>query len=151
MYMRRPHRVAIQQLQQHARGAVRGQRVRRRLQAVEVIGAVRIRAELAPEVVVGLVLRVLEIVLAVGGCLPDVDDGVGDALPGNDVGHAAVHERGLAERRHAVLDDAPAELAEGRLGGPEGPEDGRGGGVDVGPLVGDLVDEAGCRVSYEEA
>lgn len=94
------------------------------MQAVEVVPAVLIGPELAAEVVVCLVLRVLEVVLAIRRRLPDVDDGVLDRLLGLEVGDDAVHERGLAGVR--TVDDALAVLPEGGVGAPEGAEDGGG-------------------------
>jgi hypothetical protein len=109
-----------------------------------MILAILIRPELPPQVIVALVLRVLEVVLAVRRRLPDVDDDARDALPGDEVGDGAVHERDVALVRG--LDYAAAQLAEGGVGAPEGAEDGGGGGEDAGfggDLVGDFVDEAG--------
>ena len=59
-----------------------GQRVGGRLVAVVPVLAVLVGGELAAEVVGLLVLLVLEVVLAVGTGLPDVDDSAGDALLG---------------------------------------------------------------------
>lgn len=58
------------------------QRVRCGLVAVVPVLAVLVCGELSPQVVWLLVVRVLEIVLSVGTRLPDIDDGVGDALLG---------------------------------------------------------------------
>ncbi len=111
-----------------------------------MILAIGISPELPPQVVIGLVLGILEVVFAVPGGLPDVDDDAGDALPGDEVRDGAVHEGDLAAVR--VLNDASAELAEGGVGAPEGAEDGGGGGEDArfrGNLVGDFVDKARLR------
>lgn len=134
----------IHQRQQLIRRPVRGQRVRRRVIAVEPILAVVVGAELAAQVVGRLVLRVLEVVFAVGAGLPDVEDGAGDGLAGDEVGDGAVHE-GDAAVGVGVLDDGRAVVAEGGVGGPEGAEDGGRGRVDVAlgdDFVGDFVDEA---------
>lgn len=122
-----------------------GQRVGGWLVAVEPILALLVAPELSAEVVGCLVLGVLEVVLAVGARLPDVDDGSGDGLLGVEIGDDAVHQGRLA-MGVGVDDDGAAVVTEGGVGGPEGAEDGRRGGllaglVDV--LVGDLVDEAG--------
>lgn len=69
------------------------------------------------------VLRVKDVVFAVGAGLPHVKDGVGDALARLCVLDDAVEEGELPIRGH-VLDYTVAILAEGRLGRPEGPEDG---------------------------
>lgn len=112
--------------------------------AVEPILAVLVGLELAAQVVGRLVLRVLEVVLAVGAGLPDVEDGVGDGLAGQQVGDGAVHE-GDAARGVGILDDGGAVVAEGGVGGPEGAEDGGRGRVDVAlchDFVGDFINEA---------
>lgn len=114
------------------------------LQAVEVEISVLVGAELAAQVVAGLVLGVEDVVFAVSRGLPHVEDGVGDALARLGVDDAAVEVSQLAVGGH-VLDDGAAELAEGGLGGPERAEDGGGGGGEVlvgGDLVVDLVNEA---------
>jgi len=139
----RAHGVAVQQVEQLVARAVGGQAVGRRVVAVEVILAVLVGAELAAEVVVALILRVLEVVLAVGRGLPDVKDGARDALARRQVRDGAVH-LGDAAARARVLDDGATQVAEGRVGRPERPQDGRRGGVDIAlgnDLVGDLVNE----------
>lgn len=138
-----PHGVPVHELEELVRGAVGGQAVGRGVVAVEPVPALLVGAELGAEVVGSLVVRVLEIVLAVGRRLPDVEDGAGDGLAGQEVRDSAVHESDAAIKV-GFLDDGAAELTEGSVGGPEGPEDGRGGGVDVAfrdDLVGDLVNE----------
>jgi len=84
--------------------------------------------------VLGLVLGVVGVVLAVRARLPHVENGVRDALACVCVADDAVEERELAVRGH-VLHDAAAEVAEGGVGGPEGAQDGGGGGREV--LFGD--------------
>jgi hypothetical protein len=114
-----------------------------RLEAVEPELAILVGAELAAEVVTGLVLGVVGVVLAVGAGLPHVEDGVGDTLTGVNVADDTVEECKLTILGH-VLDDTATELAEGSLGRPEGAEDAGGGGSlsSVGDdLVVDLVDE----------
>lgn len=137
------HRVAVQDVQEDTGGTVGGQRVGGRVVAVVVVTALSIGAELATEVVGRLVLGVLEVVLAIGGGLPDVDDGVRDGLLRHAVDDLAVHEGNLAVG-DGILDDAVAESAERSLGRPEGAENGGGGGNIVGvehDVVGDFVDE----------
>lgn len=141
MDVRRPHGVPIHDLKEIVAGAVGGQAVGRGVVAVEPVLALGVGAELATEVVGRLVVRVLEVVLAVGGRLPDVEDGVGNGLASQEVGDGAVHQADLA-LRVGVLDDGVAVLTEGGVGRPEGPEDGGGGGIDVAlgdDLVGDLI------------
>ena len=60
------------------------------LEAVEVEVSVGVGAELSSEVVLGLVLRVMGVVLAVGAGLPHVEDGVGNSNVGVDVLDGAV-------------------------------------------------------------
>lgn len=142
----------VHQRQQLKRRPVRRQRVRRRVIAVEPVFPILVGAELAAQVVGRLVLRVLEIVLAVGAGLPDVEDGAGDGLAGEEIGDGAVHE-GDAAVGVGVLDDGGAVVAEGGVGRPEGAEDGGRGRVDVAlghDFVGDFVDEAERCVSKEQ-
>lgn len=136
--------VAVHHLEELSRGPAGVDGVLGGLEAVEPELAVAIGAELASEVVAGLVLGVEDVVLAVGAGLPHVEDGVGDALAGVDVLDDAVEEGELAVLGH-VLDDAGTEVAEGGFGGPEGTEDGGGCGraaVVGGDGVVDFVDEA---------
>lgn len=136
--------MSVHQRQQLIRRPVCRQRIRRGMVAVEPVFAVLVGLELAAQVVGRLVLRVLEVVLAVGAGLPDVEDGVGDGLAGQQVGDGAVHE-GDAARGVGVLDDGGAVVAEGGVGGPEGAEDGGGSRVDVAlghDFVGDFINEA---------
>lgn len=138
------HGVAVHHLEQLPARAVLGQAVGGRVQAVEPVFAVLVGTELASQVVGRLVLGVLEVVLSVGAGLPDVEDGAGDGLAGQEICDGAVHLADAAGGGGGVDDDAAAEVTEGRVGRPEGPQDGGGGGVDVGlgdDLVGNLVDE----------
>lgn len=141
----RTHGVAVHHLQELPRGAILRQAVGGGVQAVEPVLAILVGAELASQVVGGLVLRVLEVILAVGGGLPDVEDGAGDGLAGQKIGDCAVHLADAAGGCWGIDNDAAAEVAEGSVGGPEGAEDRGGGRVDVGlgdDLVGNLIDEA---------
>lgn len=137
-----PHGRAIHEIEKHTGRAVGGQRVRGRVVAVPVELALLVRSELAAEVVLTLV-GVLEVILAVGGGLPDVKDRAGDGLAGLHVCQDTVHEGDLAVGV-GVLDDAVAEIAEGSVGRPEGAKNdiGRGGQALVSDdLVGDLIDK----------
>ena len=138
------HGVAVHHLQKLIRRAVRGQRVGRGVVAVEPVLAVLVGAELAAEVVGGLVIRVLEVVLAVGRRLPDVEDGVGDGLAGDQVADDTVHETDAAVGSR-VLDDGASVLTERGIGGPEGSENGGRCGVNASvrhDLVGYFINEA---------
>ncbi|KUI59071.1 hypothetical protein VP1G_06335 [Cytospora mali] len=139
------HRMAVHHLQQLPRGPVLRQTVGGRVQAVEPVAAVLVGPELAAQVVGALVLGVLEVVLAIGRGLPDVEDGAGNGLA-VEVGDGAVHLGDAATLGCGVNDDTAAKLAEGRVGGPEGAQDGGGGRVHASlgnDLVRDLIDEAG--------
>lgn len=137
------HGVSVEGGEERTGGTVGRQGVGGGLVAVEPVLALLVAPELSAQVVGRLVVRVLEVVLAVGRGLPDVDDGAGDGLLGVEVGDDAVHEGDLAVGGR-VLDDGAAVLAEGGVGGPEGAEDGGRGGLLarlVHVLVCDLVDE----------
>lgn len=142
--VRRSPWMTVQQLQKLPRRPIPRQRIRRRLQAVVVIVALRIRLELSAQVVGALVVGVLEVVLSIRRRLPDVDRGIDNGLLGIEVDDFAVHERDLAVV--LVLHDLVAQLAPGGVGGPEWAEDGAGGGNFAGfrdVFVGDFVDETG--------
>ena len=139
------HGVAVHEIEEGAGGAIGGQTVGRRVEAVEPVLALLVGLELAAEVVGGLVVGVLEVVLAVGGGLPDVEDGVGDGVAGNDVADDTVHLGHAAVGGDAILDDGAAVLTEGSIGGPEGAKNGRGSGLETlldDDLVGDLINKA---------
>lgn len=70
MNVSRAHRVAVEHLENDTGRSVGGEGVGGRDEAVEVVIAICVAAEFATEVVVALVLRVLEIVLSIGRCLP---------------------------------------------------------------------------------
>lgn len=136
--------MAVHHLQQLIGGTVGGQRVGRGVVAVEPVFAVLIGAEFAPQVVGGLIIRVLKVVLAVGRSLPDVEDGVGNRLPGDQVADDTVHQA-HATVGSWVLDNGASIFAERSVWRPKGPEDGRRRGVDTrirDDLVGNLVYEA---------
>jgi hypothetical protein len=84
------------------------------LEAVEVEGAVGVGAELAPQVVPRLVLRVEDVVFAVRARLPHVEHRVGDPRACVYVLDHPVEVRQLPVLGH-VLHDGGAQLAEGRL------------------------------------
>jgi len=108
-----------------------------------MILAVLISPELSPEIIVGLILRVLEVVFAVRRRLPDVNDNTWDAFLGDKVGDGAVHKGDMA--LVCVLNYTAPELAEGGVRAPERAEDGGGSGEDTGfggDLVGDFIDES---------
>lgn len=115
--------MAIHQRQQLIGRTIGRQRVGSRVVAVEPVFAVLVGPELAAQVVGALVLGVLEVVFAVGAGLPDVEDGVGDGLAGEQVCDGAVHQ-GDAALGVGILDDGAAVLAEGGVGRPEGAQDG---------------------------
>lgn len=92
------------------------------LEAVEPELSVLVGAELATEVVAGLVLGVVGVILAVGAGLPHVEDGVGNALASVDIADDTVEEGELTVLGH-ILDYAAAEITERGLGGPEGAKD----------------------------
>lgn len=88
------------------------------LQAVEPEFAVFIAAKFPPEIVTGLILRVEDIVLAVGAGLPHIEDGVRDALAGFSILNDTMEKRELPIFWH-VLDDATAKVPEWGIRGPE--------------------------------
>lgn len=145
-----PHGRAIHEIEKHSGRTVGGQRVRGRAVAVPVELALLVRSELAAEVVLALV-GVLEVVLAVGGGLPDVEDCADDGLSSLHVGQDTVHEGDLTVGV-GVLDDAVAEIAEGSVGRPEGPENDVGGGSQTlvsDDFVGDLINKSDLVVSID--
>lgn len=136
------HGRAVHELEKDTGGTVGWQRVGSGVVAVPVEFSLLVRAELAAEVVVGLG-GVLEIVLAVGRGLPDIQDGTDDRLAGLHILDHTVHESNTAMGVR-VLDNAVAESAEGSVGRPEGAENDVGGGGNTilgDDLVGDLIDK----------
>jgi hypothetical protein len=79
-----------------------------------VVFALLVGRELAPQVVWLLVVWVLEVVLSVRTCLPDVDDSTRNALLCVEILDYAVHERGLAIGV-CIADDGVAKVTEGRV------------------------------------
>lgn len=136
--------MTIQKLQQHARRPIGWQTVRCWLVHVKVVIAICICAEFSSQIVVRLVLGILEIVFAVRGRLPDVNNGIWNSLAGDQIDDFAVHQGGLTTGVW-VLDDGAAELAEGSIGRPEGTEDGGGSWVDAVfgyEFVGNFIDKS---------
>jgi len=137
------HGVSVDGLEELPGSAVFGEGVGGGAQAVEAVLALVVGLELAAQVVVAEGW-VLEVVLAVAAGLPHVEGDVGDGLVGHEVADDAVHVGDLT--LVVVLDDGVAELAPRGVGGPEGTQDGCGGGVVVGvvglDVVGDFSDEA---------
>lgn len=139
----RTHGRAVHEVEENTGGTVGGERVRSGVVAVPPELALLVGAELAAKVVLGLV-GVLEVVLAVGGGLPDVKNGTDDGSTSLHVLQNTVHEGDLSVGV-GVLNDAVAELTEGSVGRPEGTENDVGGGGDTllsDDLVGDLIDKA---------
>lgn len=143
------HGVAVDSLEECPGRTVDGERVGGGTKAVEPVLALLVGLELAAEVVVGLVVGVLEVVLAVAAGLPHVEGDVRNGLVGDEVADHTVHVCDLAFV--CVLDDGVAELTPGSIGRPEGTKDGGGGGVVVGvvgwDVVGDFSNEAAGIVS----
>ena len=136
------HGGAVHEVEENTGGAVGGQRVWGGVVAVPEELSLLVRGELSAEVVLALG-GVLEIVLAVGRGLPDVENGALDGLAGFHVLDNTVHVGDTAVGIR-VLDDAVAESAEGSIGRPEGTENDVGGGGETilsNDLVGDLVNE----------
>jgi len=140
-------RVAAHDLEELSRGSGGVNGVLGGLEAVEPELAVLVGAELATKVVAGLVLRVEDVVLAVGAGLPHVEDGTGNALAGVNVPDNTMEEGEFAVLGH-VLDYAATEFAEGSFGGPERSENGGGGrsaAIFENEAVVDFIDETATR------
>lgn len=117
-------------------------------ETVQSVLSVRVRLELSAEVVVGLVVWVLEIVFSVRRGLPHVEGDVGDWLVGLHVADDTVHV-GDDTALGLVLDDGFFELAPWGVGGPEGAEDGGGGGDVVGVVNLDEVGDFSYKTVVE--
>ena len=106
--------------------------------------SIGVRHEFAAKVVLGL-LRILEIVFAVGGGLPDIEHGALDGLASFHVLDDSVHV-GDSALGIGVLDDAVAQRAEGSVGRPEGAENDIGCGRDAfisDDFICDFIDKTG--------
>lgn len=114
--------MSIHELQEGIAWSVGWQRVGGRVIAVEPVLSVLVGSEFSAQVVRGLVVRVLEVVFAVGASLPNIEHGSGNGLSGEKICDCAVHESDLATRSW-VLDDGAAIVAEWRIGRPEGSKD----------------------------
>ena len=123
MDVSRAHGVPVERSEEGTGSTVGRQRVGSRLVAAEPVLALLVAPELSTQVVGRLVVGILEVVLAVGRSLPDVDDSTGNGLLGVEVGDHAVHESDLAVGS-GVLNDGAAVLTEGGIGRPEGAQDG---------------------------
>jgi hypothetical protein len=160
--MRRSHGMSVQESQQLEAWSVSRQAVCGWVVAQEVVFPVFVGTELAPEIVVRLVVWVLplvlvfaaepipstetylEIIFAIRRGLPDVENGSWDALAGGEVGDGAVHPADPTALA-GVLDYGGAEIAERRVWRPEGPENRGRGRVDIAlgnDFVGDFVHQA---------
>lgn len=136
------HGGTVHEIEKDTGGTVGGQRVGSGVVAVPVVLALLVGAELATQVVLGL-LRVLEIVQSVGGGLPDVKNGVLDGRASLHVLDDTVHVGDLTGGE-GVLDDAVTQSAEGSVGRPEGTQNNVGGGGETllsDNLVGDLINK----------
>lgn len=119
------------------RGAILWKRVCGRSQAVEAILAILVRLELAAEIVVGLIFRILEVVLAVAASLPHVESYIWNGLlcleVADDAMHVSDHPLVL------ILDDAVTKIPPRRIRRPERAKNGCRGGYVVGVLRLDVV------------
>jgi hypothetical protein len=143
------HGGAVHDVEQDTGGTVGRQGVGGRVVAVPEEVSLLIGLELSAEVVLGLV-GVLEVVLAVGRGLPDIENGTDDGGASLHVGENTVHVGDLAVGV-GVLNDTVAEGTEGSVGRPEGAENNVGGGGEAllgDNLIGDLIDEADGRLVY---
>ena len=108
---------------------------------------VRIGLELAPQVVIDLVVGVLEVVLPIRGSLPDIDDRPRDRFLSHKIRDPPSHQRHLALVR--ALYDTTTGLPEGGIGAPEWTQYCRGGGDLIGfggNFVFDFVDKSKDRL-----
>ena len=139
--MCRTHGMPVEELEEFPCGAVVGDGVGCRAQAVEAVFPVFARGEAASQVEVHLIL-VLLLIEPVRSGMPDVELGVLDRLAGEVVFDDAIHVGVVAVGD--IVHDAVVHRAPRGVGAPEGAED-RGAGWErgrgVGKLVGDLVDE----------
>lgn len=144
MNVSRAEGVTVHDAEKCASSTISGKRIGGWLVAVVPVLALLVCGELAAEVVRLLVVGILEIVLSIRACLPDINDCSRDALLGVEVLDYAMHESHLAVWVW-VADDGVAKVAEGRVRGPEGSED-CGGGRRLAGLIDvhvcDLVDKS---------
>lgn len=137
------HGRAVHELEEDTGGTIGRQGVGSRVVAVPVELAILVGLELATKVVLGL-LGVLEVVLAVGRSLPDVENSTLNGSTSLHILEDTVHVCNSATLL-VVLNDAVAELTERCVGRPEGAENDVGGGGHAllgNNAVGNLVDES---------
>ena len=143
------HRRAVHEVQEHTGGSIGGQRIRSRVVAVPVEFALLVGTEFTAQVVLTLV-GVLEVVLAVGRCLPDIEDGACDGGARFHIPQHTVHKCNLAVRV-GILNNGVTEFAEGGVGRPEGAEDNVRGGRETlfgNDAVRDFVNETSFYCQY---
>jgi len=136
------HGGTVHEVQQNTGGAISGQRVGSWVVAVPVELALLVGSELAAKVVLGL-SGVLEIVLAVGGGLPDIQNSAGNGGTGLHISENTVHISDLTVGL-GVLNDGVTQSAERSIGRPEGTQNNVGGGglaLLSDDLVGNLIDQ----------
>lgn len=138
------HWMTVEESEELVRWTVGWERVGGWAKADKAVLAILVGPELSTEVVVLLVGLVLEVVLAVGGCLPEVDDSVADWLLGDHVLDNTVHV-GDGTAWSWAHDDGVTKVPEWGIWRPEWTENG-GRGWRVTSLrdlvVCDLSDEA---------
>ena len=130
------HWVTVEKSEKLVRWTVGWERVGSWAETDKAVLSVLVGPELSTKVVVLLVLLVLEVVLAVGGSLPKVDNGVLDWLLGNHVLDNTVHAGDKTAWSWAV-NNGLAKVPEWSVWRPEWTKNG-GGGWRVTSL-GDLV------------
>lgn len=111
--------MSIHQLQTCIARPIRRQRVGSRVIAVEPILAILISAKLATQVIGALVIRILKVVFAIRAGLPNVKDGAGNGLAGEQVSNGAVHFADAAAGGR-ILDDRGTVVAKGSIRRPKG-------------------------------
>jgi len=140
----RTHWVTVEKLEELIRWTIGWKRVGGWAKADKAVLAVLVGQELSTQVVVLLVLLVLEVVLAIGGGLPEVDKDVWNWLLGGHVLDNSVHVGDESTWSWAV-DDALSKLPVWCIWRPEWSKNGRGSwGVTGlgGNVVGDFGDQA---------
>ena len=112
--------------------------------AIEPVFSVLVGSELSSQVIGGLVFWVLEVVFAVGACLPNIEHSSGNGLSSEKICNSAVHKSNLATGSW-VLDNGAAVVPERGIGRPEGSKDGGGGRIYIAfgdNLVCDFINKA---------
>lgn len=121
--VRGTHWVTVKKLEELVCWTVLWERVGGWAETDESVLSLVVGLELSSQVVVALVVWVLEIVLSVGGCLPDVDAHIWKRLFGGHVGDDSVHECDKTAWR-GVLDDRGVKFSPWCVGAPEWTENG---------------------------